>query len=83
MWKSADFGLSKFSGREKLVLSLWDTTALLLFDDDCWNAVPDRAIFGITYFAQQCKITVLTHSIFYKSSTYSVIFLILLGLLSS
>lgn len=80
MWKSADIELSKFSGRGKLMVSLWDTAALLLFDDDCWIAVPDRTIFGITYFAQQCKITVLTHSIFYKSSACSVIFFNLTGL---
>lgn len=36
--------------------------------------MPDRMIFGITQFAQQCKIMVLTKFIFYKSSTHSVFF---------
>lgn len=48
MWKSAENGLPKFFRREEFLLSLWDTTALLPFDDDCWNILPDRMIFGIT-----------------------------------
>jgi len=48
MWESAEIGLPKLSRKEKFLLSLWDTTALHPFDDNCWNILPDRMIFGIT-----------------------------------
>lgn len=48
MWKSAETGFPKFSRGVKFLLSLWVTTALLPFDDYCWNILPDRMIFGIT-----------------------------------
>lgn len=37
-----------FLRSETFLFYRWNSTALLSFDDDCWNILPDRMIFGIT-----------------------------------